>query len=260
MLLTAYRHRIAALFAAVGLMLAPFSALTAQDSGTAGAGIGGIIGGGLGQIFGKKGDKTVTTIIGVAVGAFVGSRVAKALSKRDREHLANATQQTVSTGQPQKWTGDKASGRTELVSSDRRKVNMSVAVLDRVTQLPPLDFINTNYIALKQGNILGGPGTQYKPVGALKKNEVVTVTGKVQNAPWYLVSQNGVGTGFVPQSALKATADLPTQTAALQGAVETRQTQVERTCRTVKQTVIVNGKEQSENVTACQTANGWEVA
>lgn len=255
--------RIKSLFlfmAAFAILIAPLTKTHAQNGETTGGLLGGTIGGVLGQVLGKKGDKTVTTVIGAGLGAFIGSRIGKALSKRDRQTMATATQKAVATGQPQSWTGEKASGSTALVSSERRSSDMAVPVLkDKVTKLPPLDFINANYVAATKANVLGGPGTEYRAVGALKKNDVVTVTGKVQNAPWYLVSQNGIGTGFVAEKALKATTAAPTEVADATGTVENLQTQVKRTCRTVKQTVTIKGKEESENVTACQTANGWEV-
>lgn len=246
----------------VALSLSAASPVLAQSGEVVGGGIGGAIGGLIGNHLGKGRGKVIATLLGVGAGAFVGARIGKGLSKRDKEQVSTSTSETLATGQSRTWTGNKAGvrGKTELAATDRRKAAVEVPVLkERVTTLPPLDFINANYITVRKESVRGGPGLDYRRVADLKKGDIVSVTGKVQSQPWYLVAQNGVGVGFVQEASVKPTAEQPTQTANISGTVETKTTQMERTCRTVKQTVVQNGSEQTENVTACQTANGWEV-
>ena len=247
---------------AVTIAAFPLSTALAQSREQVGGGLGAIIGGVIGNRAGNDENRGVTTALGAIAGAFIGSRIGRGLDDREKAQLTAATETTISTGETQNWVSQRRgiSGRTQVTSTDRRQTPVNIPVVrERLTELPPMEFINANYQAKSNTNVRGGPGEDFTQVARLTRGQVVSVTGKVVGQPWYLISQNGAGVGFVTERNLQATTSPITEAPEVAGTVETRTAQVERTCRTVAQTVVRNGREQTENVTACQTPTGWEV-
>ena len=231
-----------------------------------GAAIGGWAGNRLAKDSDSKGVRVAATAAGVVGGAVVGGKIACGLRKDDQERLAKSTQHTVSTGQATSWSNPEtgARGRASVTSSKKESATFDVPVIkDKVAKIPPLELIGENYVAVGAAKIRQGASEKDASVGQLRKGEVVAVTGKVQGQPWLMIAQDGLGAGFVRADLLKpTTAVIPvsTEPTVLKGEIEQRSVQVARTCRTVTQTVTVNGKDTNEDVTACQGPNGWEIS
>ena len=250
----------------LSLIATPVSTAVADT----GEDIGTIIGGGIGGILGSKigggtKEKIAAGILGAAAGAYLGRKIAKKLSERDQEKAAMSAQKAVITGEDQVWQSDQQGvyGTAKVTKTKTKDKDQKIIVLkDRVEKVPPLDLDGTQYQASKTVNVRGGPGTDYKVVNSLQPNSPVTVVGQVKDSDWSLISQGGVGTGFVFSGLLTpvelAASPAPEQKVA--GTAETVKVETTQTCRTVKQEVTLeNGKKVSENVTACQTPSGWQI-
>ena len=141
---------------------------------------------------------------------------------------------------------------------------MKVAVLkERIKKVPPLDIIGENYRAKGASNLRGGPSVEYKKVGSLDEGEVFNVIGQVKDSNWYMVSQNGVGSGFIRSDLVEAAPDAELvidESLIDETQLEQAEIAQERVCKTVEQTVtLADGTTESGTVEACQGANGWEV-
>src|SRR5690606_14156231 len=113
---------------------------------------------------------------------------------------------------------------------------------DKVKQVPPLDFIGEDYAAADDINVRGGPGTDYTVVGQLQRGAEVRVVGKVIDRDWYMISQNGAGSGFVSANLLKpmgkaAVAQKPQTAAPANADVAQATVAASSTCRVVTQQV-----------------------
>jgi uncharacterized protein YgiM (DUF1202 family) len=133
---------------------------------------------------------------------------------------------------------------------------------DRISEVPPLDIIGQTYQANTNSNLRGGPGTDYVRVGRLEKGETFHVVGKVKDANWYLVSYDGVGSGFVFGDLIAAA---PTEepakenTSIAQSEVVEQEVTAEQTCQTIDQNVVLpDNSTVSDTIEGCQTATGWE--
>jgi surface antigen len=216
-------------------------------------------------------DKTKGAMVGALVGGLVGGGIGKMLDERDKQHLAQSTQQTISTGAPQVWSNPDTgvSVKTEVKSTTAQQQQVQIPVLKgKVQQVPPLEFIGEDYTATKPVNVRGGPGTDYTIVSKLNAGQTTRVVGKVVNQPWYMVSENNVGSGFVSTDLLKAnpapapSAAPPAAAPAATPATDVAQATVEgsSTCRVVTQQVTTkDGQTATEDVKACRGPNGWEI-
>ena len=217
-------------------------------------------------------DKTKGALIGALVGGLVGGGIGKMLDERDKQHLAQSTQQTISTGAPQTWSNPETgvTVKTEVKQTTAQQQQVQIPVLkDKVQQVPPLEFIGEDYTATKQANVRGGPGTDYTIVSKLTAGQTTRVVGKVVNQPWYMVSENNVGSGFVSTDLLKATGTAqpvapatPAVAPAAPPASDVAQATVDgsSTCRVVTQQVTTkDGQTATEDVKACRGPNGWEI-
>lgn len=236
---------------------------TKQDVGTV---IGGVLGAAAGSQIGDGGGRVVAVIVGAAAGAWIGNQIGQYLDEEDQKRLAEATQTTAVSGQPISWTNPDTgvSGTTRVVKEETRSENVAVPVLkERVTELPPFEYIGERYSVASASNVRGGPGTDYKVVDSLNAGQTVDVIGEVEGKPWYLVGENGVGNGFVFNKLLKPTGQASTVLVnddATGPGVSSQQTVAQRNCRTIEQVVVLqDGAEQVEKVTACQGSNGWEI-
>lgn len=214
-------------------------------------------------------DKGKGALIGALAGGLIGGGIGKMLDERDKQHLAQSTQQTISTGAPQAWSNPETgvTVKTQVKQEVAQQQQVQIPVLkDKVQQVPPLEFIGEDYTATKAANVRGGPGTDYTIVSKLGAGQTTRVVGKVVNQPWYMVSENNVGSGFVSTDLLKvapasATPVAPPATSA-PPAADVAQATVEgsSTCRVVTQQVTTkDGQTASEDVKACRGPNGWEI-
>lgn len=232
-----------------------------------GMGAGAVVGAVLGSQIGSGTGRTIATVGGAALGAYIGREIGKYLDAQDRARHEQATARALDTGQSQSWANQEtgASGRAEVVETTTRTRPASVPVLkDRVEEVPPLDLIGERYRASTSSNVRGGPGTDYRKVGALAEGEVVDVVGKVQGKDWLMISDGSAGSGFVYAPLLtpapEAAPAEPRPAAAAGAEVERRTVESSTTCRTVQQTVTLSdGTEHQEEVTACRGPDGWEI-
>ena len=233
---------------------------TKEQTGTAaGATVGAVVG----ALFSD--NKLVGAAIGAALGGIIGNRWGAYLDEKDQQSVATTTEQAINTGETQEWSNPEngTSGTTEVVATEQVQQSVEIPVLkDRVETIPPLDIIGETYRATKTSNVRGGPGTDYEIVESLPSGKNINVVGKVQGKNWYMISQNGIGSGFVHSSLLVAA---PSEIVAEEqpvpdAAIEKQTATAAKTCRTIQQTVTLkDGSEQQEEIKACQGPNGWEV-
>jgi len=228
--------------------------------------IGGAVGGVIGSKIGKGNGRTAAIIGGTLLGAYLGSELGKYLEEQDQKAHLKTTKKALSTGKTQSWTNPdtKTSGKSRIVSTKTKKEPVKVAVLKKkIKKVPPLEIIGETYSAKKKSNLRGGPGTDYEIVGGLPKGENVNVVGKVKEKDWYLVSYDGVGTGFVYSPLLiSAPTEIPSSsgTTIAKEDISEQEVATNRKCRTVEQSVsLADGSSHQETIQACQGPNGWEV-
>ncbi|MEM8785288.1 MAG: SH3 domain-containing protein, partial [Pseudomonadota bacterium] len=174
-----------------------------QDLGTL---IGGVTGAVIGsQIGGGTEERIAAGILGAAAGAWLGNEIGRRLDVRDQRRAQAAYQQAAVTGQNQTWTNPQTqtTGTAKVIGTQTKTTRQTVPVLkDKVEEVPPLRMIGTQHVAKSTVNVRGGPGTDYKVVNKLNPNEAVTVVGQVEGKNWYMISQGGVGSGFVSANLL----------------------------------------------------------
>lgn len=262
---------------AAALALSLTAASCAENGPMSKAQVGAAVGALTGAAVGASAshDKTKGALIGGLVGGLVGGVIGKALDEKDKQRLAQSTQQTITTGAPQAWSNPETgvSVKTEVKQTVSQQQQVQIPVLkDKVQQVPPLEFIGEDYTATKPANVRGGPGTDYAVVSKLTAGQNTRVVGKVVNQPWYMVSENNVGSGFVAVDLLKAngaatvaakpaTPPAP-PTAPATPAAEISQATVAGSseCRVVQQQVTLkDGQTTTEDVKACRGPNGWEI-
>jgi len=231
-----------------------------------GAGIGAIAGAILGASVSH--DKTKGALLGGLLGGLAGAGIGKYLDEKDKQRLAQSTEQTIVTGAPQTWTNPETgvTAQTQVTQTVAQTEQHQIPVLkDKVQQVPPLDFIGEDYKAAKPVNVRGGPGTDYKVVGKLDAGATTRVVGKVTGQDWYLISENNVGSGFVAASLLQPTGtSTVAQPTEMQtppsGAVAQATVAGTSQCKVVTQQITMqNGQTESQDVKACRGPNGWEI-
>lgn len=204
---------------------------------------GGVLGGFLGNRIAGDGSRTLGTVLGGALGAAAGSAVGCKLQKNDQAKAERALEQAVLTGKDQGWQSDEtgASGRVE-VGQDVRGVDL--ANLRLAAGVEPADGytkVASAYVSTASANIRSAPGTGSKILGQLATGQRVWVPAAVKGQPWVLVSDQGIGQGYVSAPLLKRAMN----TTSVNG------------CRLVKQTVSQPGAaEETETLQACKGANG----
>lgn len=227
--------------------------------------LGGTVGAVVGNQLGGK-NKAIWTTVGAAAGALVGNQIGKYLDERDRQRMAQVTEQTIATGETHSWSNpeNNTRGEARVIATQTKEEPVRVKVLKKkVTQVPPLDIMGQTYRATKQSNLRGGPGTDYVVVGKLAANEAVNVVGKVKDDDWYLISHDGVGSGFVYTSLMEpAPTEVPSSSdePIAENDITEEQVASNRVCRQIEQVVTLeDGSSHSETIDACQSPTGWEV-
>lgn len=206
-----------------------------------GAVIGGALGGLLGNRIAGRNSRTLGTVIGGALGAAAGSAVGCKLQKSDQAKAERAMEDAVATGKDQNWENEEtgASGTVEVSGGS----GSGIAGLGFAKGVEPAEGyakIGASFVSTAAANIRSRPGTDGKILGNLTSGQRVWVPASVQGSPWYLISDQGVGQGYVSNALLKRDA---TQTASA--------------CRMVKQTVDVPGSgSASEAYQACKGKDG----
>lgn len=210
---------------------------------TIGAIAGGAIGGLLGNRIAGRGSRTLGTIIGGALGAAGGSALGCKLQKNDQAKAERAMEDAVASGKDQEWTSAEtgASGKVEVGSAALAGAGLAdLKLADGVEPADGYSKLGGTYVASSSANIRSMPGLEGKIVGKLAAGQRVWVPASVSGAPWFLISDQGVGQGYVSNALLKREA---TATAS--------------NCKMVKQTVDVPGSgEASETYQACKSSSG----
>ena len=101
--------------------------------------------------------------------------------------------------------------------------------------------MNGAFVSTGSANIRSAPGTNAKIIGRLASGQNVWVPASVSGSPWMLISNAGVGQGYVSSALLKR--------AAINMAAAG--------CKSIRQTVsTANGATESENLQACKGKDG----
>lgn len=200
-----------------------------------------------------------------SVGCLVGGDLMKILGEDDQAELAKSTEQAIATGENSTFEGDESGvhGKVTVTDTKTKQQDASIVVLkDKIEEMPPLQLIGAEYAATSATNVRGGPGTDYKKVGALAAAETVQVIAKVEDKTWYLIGQGGVATGFVYQTLLAATGQIGGGQPAPEGEVAEIEVATQVTCHTIEQEVTLDdGSVHTEQIQACQKPDGsWEMA
>lgn len=207
---------------------------------TGAAVIGGALGGLLGNRIAGRGSRTLGTILGAAAGAAAGSAIGCKLQKNDQAKAERAMEDAIATGENQEWENPEtgASGKVEV-----GRTASGIADLGFAKGVEPADGytkVGAAFVSTASANIRSRPGTDGKIMGTLASGQRVWVPASVAGAPWYLISDQGTGLGYVSNALLKRDA---LQTAAA--------------CRMVKQTVEAPGAgSASESYQACKGKDG----
>jgi surface antigen len=214
---------------------------------TIGAVAGGALGGLLGNRIAGRGSRTLGTILGGALGAAAGSAVACKLQKTDQAKAERAAQQAVLTGQDQTWQSDE-SGASGTVEVGQDVQGVSLADLKLASGVEPASGyskVNAAYVSSGAVNVRAAPGTAAPVLGKLAAGQRVWVPASVQGQPWMLISDQGVGRGYVSAPLLKRAV---VSTAA-------------SNCKLVKQTVNMPGQAaETETLQACKGSDGqWSM-
>ncbi len=210
---------------------------------TIGAVAGGALGGLLGNRIAGHGSRTLGTLLGGALGAAAGSALGCKLQKNDQNKAERALEQAVLTGKDQDWQSDEtgASGRVEI-GQDIRGVDLAnLRLAAGVEPAEGYTKVASAYISTASANIRSAPGTGSRILGQLATGQRVWVPAAVKGQPWVLVSDQGVGQGYVSAPLLKRAMNATTTNG----------------CRIVKQTVSQPGAaEETETLQACKGTNG----
>lgn len=235
-----------------------------QNLGTK-EGMGTVIGGAVGTIGGTVfSDNQWVASAATLAGALIGNQIGRHMDEQDRQRMAAATASTMATGKPHKWANPDTNTRGEvrIVATTTKATPVKVRVLKKkVSRVPPLDIIGEPYRSKNNVNVRGGPGTDYETVGKLSPSEVINVVGQVRGKDWYLISQDGTGSGFVYSPLMEsAPGELSVSNNDTVNGGDTVEVQVADAvqCRTLEQSFAkADGNSYAEKITACKGPTGW---
>jgi hypothetical protein len=179
--------------------------------------------------------------------------------------MERATGETIASGNTRTWENSETGtqGLARVVSEENKEDEVKIKVLkDKVEKVPPLEIIASSYEVRKKANVRGGPSEDYKIISSLSRKTVINVVGKVKDSDWYLISQDGVGSGFVYAELLKEAPDKkPTSSAQKISSESTSEATVNasRVCRKVEQSITLeDGTSHKDEIEACRGVDGWE--
>ena len=205
--------------------------------------VGGLLGGFLGNRIAGRGSRTLGTVLGGALGAAAGSALGCKLQKNDQAKAETAMEDALAKGENQTWKSDEtgASGKVEVTDGATASGLANLKLARGVDPADGYAKVGKAYVSTTNANVRSAPNLNGKLVGRLATGARVWVPASVEGAPWYLISDNGVGQGYVSNALLKPAT---VQTAA-------------NSCKIVKQTIDVPGSgPASETYQACKGADG----
>jgi len=233
--------------------------LTGENVGKA---VGAVAGALLGSQVGGGRGKYVGVAVGTLAGYWLGGEVGKRLSTRDQQGIASTTEQALETGETQSWQNPETGTYTKVSVADAPPpASMRTTRKPPLGQVPPMDLINDFYVAEKNANVRGGPGTDYQILYGLKRGERVPVVGRVAGSDWLMIAEAGAGSGFVYAPLLSPVAGGADGNALRlsmnEQAHPRSHASVEPRCSTITQEVVLrDGTRDTERFTACQEDNG----
>lgn len=231
--------------------------------------VGSIAGALLGTQVGSGRGKVLAVAAGALAGYWLGGKMSEKLSGRDKEGIAKATEQAVNTGQTTTWKNPDTGMATKVSVKDAPSGsnNDNSDKPYEIDEIPELEFVNSYYRPKTHTNVRGGPGTEYRVRHTLSDGTLVPVIGRVVDSNWVLISENGVGSGFVYAPLLELDADQSQAGNALrhsmaEGIQPDHYQIATQTCRDItQQVVLADGSSDSHTFRACQQPNGtWAEA
>jgi outer membrane lipoprotein SlyB len=215
------------------------SAGTKQEIGAV---AGGVLGGVLGNRIAGRGSRTLGTLLGGALGAAAGSALGCKLQKSDQAKAERAMEEAVASNEDQSWQSDEtgASGKVEVSQTATGASLSGIKFAKGVEPASGFTKIGSAYVSSGTANVRAAPGTSAKILGSLASGQRVWVPAAVSGQPWLLVSEDGVGQGYVSAPLLrKVTGELASG------------------CKMVKQTIDVPGSGTgTETFQACKGKDG----
>jgi outer membrane lipoprotein SlyB/uncharacterized protein YraI len=205
----------------------------------AGAAVGGLLGN---RIAGSN-NRALGTILGGTLGGVAGSWLGCKLQRNAQVKAQRAVEQAAVTGKNQTWS-DPESGASGDVKVSKGATAADLAGFKLASGVEPASAYNSttgSYIATAAANVRSAPSTSGKVLARLASGDSVFVPAGVKGSPWLLVSQNGIGQGYVSSALLKPAT---TKTAASK-------------CRMIEHTVETQGgAPETEKLQACPGADG----
>jgi surface antigen len=223
-----------------GFLSGVFGCAASGNKQTIGAIAGGVLGGFLGNRIAGRGSRTLGTVLGGALGGAAGSALGCKLQKSDQAKAERATEEAIATGKDQDWSNPEtgASGKVEVGAKGTALAGIKFA--KGIEPAESYSKVGGAYVSTAHANVRSGPGTSSNVVATLPTGTRVWVPASVTGSPWFLISDSGVGQGYVSNALLKK---VSTETAS--------------NCKMVKQTVSVPGsKDETETMQACNGADG----
>ena len=245
--------------------------------------IGTVAGVALGSQVGGGAGRTAAMILGGMAGGALGKVIGAKLDERDQQSLALKTQQVLQqeNSQTTTWRSDHSGAEATItpISTKTQTQNVKVQRTKAVEAVPNMTLLNQTYIANTSANVRNAPSTNASKVGGLAAGSSFTAIGRTNN-DWIMVGRKGVTVGYVyaplvkPKPVVTETAAandtatdldaMDTMVAKQQGfdldAIEVSQVSAQTSCKTLEYKVTAKGKTDSEQVEACQAADGaWEL-
>jgi hypothetical protein len=180
------------------------------------------------------------------------------LSGRDRDALAYAFEQAMTTGKPQGWTGSQARGVVEPLAYAVANLKADPAARIEAARgdLNLTQVVETElglYVLTRNSNIRTGPGTDNRAVEVLDSGTGVDVVGRVRDKNWMLVAVNDIIRGYVFGDLLiKA----PGSELELAGGPMRKPL----LCRNFSQRINIYSDRAEWEGAACNDGTGWRVA
>lgn len=234
--------------------------LTEENIGKA---VGAAAGALLGSQFGDGRGTLAAVAIGTLAGYWIGGEVGRRLSHGDREGIARTTQSALETSSTQTWRNPDTGVFTRVSVRDAGRDSYEGAHLKaKLAEVPPLELINEYYVADVNINVRGGPGTDYVILHRLGRGERVPVIGKVVGTDWYMISEDGMASGFVYAALVSRSSYQPHSHNAIREAMlkgERPQTYLveDEQCRIITQEVILPDEtKRAHHFKACRQADG----
>jgi surface antigen len=232
--------------------------LTGENVGKA---VGAVAGALLGAQIGGGTGKLAAVAVGTLAGYWVGGEVGRRLSQRDQQGIAQTTQTALDTGETQTWRNPETGVYTR-VSVEEPPAGVGPRLRPALAEVPALELVNAYYTADANLNVRGGPGTDYVILRRLARGERVPVVGRVTGSDWYLIAEDGRGSGFV-YAPLLAPAEPPAGSGnAIREAMLRREQPrgypvEEDRCRLITQEVVLpDGSGRTHDFKACRQADG----